>query len=152
MLCLLGPAAMADTAGLHPLKLRPKALALLARLALTFEPQQRGLLAELLFAEAANPRDSLRWHLSYLRAHMPEGLEVDRTAASVRMPTDAGAFRIGAEKILNGVSLSEASETLALYRGDLCAGLNATYGGMDFPISRPAATPSTITSRTCSSS
>lgn len=42
------------------LELRPKALALLARLALTDEPQERNLLAELLFHKAENPRDSLR--------------------------------------------------------------------------------------------
>ena len=68
VLCLLGPPAIATGGNLDRLELRPKALALLARLALTGEPQTR---AELLFWEAANPRDSLRWHLSYLRARLP---------------------------------------------------------------------------------
>ena len=123
MLCLLGPPGIATAEGARPLELRPKALALLARLALTREPQERSLLAELLFPEAANPRASLRWYLSHLRARFAEGLTIDRAAASAWMPTDVEAFRIGAERILGDASTADASQTLSLYRGDLCAGL-----------------------------
>ena len=44
MLFLLGPPAIATANGLQPLDLRPKAHALLARVALTDEPQERAVL------------------------------------------------------------------------------------------------------------
>lgn len=123
VLCLLGSPAIATAEGLRPLELRPKALALLARLALMDEPQERNALAEILFPDAANPRDSLRWYLSYLRARLPKAMVVDRKVASVCIPTDVAAFRSGAETILSDPSTPGGAETLALYRGDLCAGL-----------------------------
>jgi lipase len=123
VLCLLGPPAIATAKGLQPLDLRPKALALLARVALSDGKQERRVLAEFLFYEAADPRDSLRWHLSYLRARLPDALVVERNAVSVRVPTDVAAFRTGAERILKDPAAAAAEQTLALYRGDLCAGL-----------------------------
>ena len=123
MLRLLGLPALATANGLEPLELRPKALALLARVALNDVPEERRVLAELLFHEAADPRDSLRWHLSYLRARLPDALVVERNAVSVRLPTDVAAFRSGAQRILSDPSALDALETLALYRGDLCSGL-----------------------------
>ena len=123
MLCLLGPPAIATAKGLQPLALRPKALALLARVALSDGKQERRLLAELLFHEAADPRDSLRWHLSYLRARLPDALVVERNAVSARVPTDVAAFRSGARRIFSDSAAPDAPETLALYRGDLCTGL-----------------------------
>ncbi len=124
MLCLLGPPAVATAKGLKPLELRPKALALLARVALGERPVGRQVLAELLFHRAADPRDSLRWHLSYLRARLPDALVVERNAVSVRVPTDVAAFRSGARRIFRDPAAPDASETLALYGGDLCAGLH----------------------------
>jgi pimeloyl-ACP methyl ester carboxylesterase/DNA-binding SARP family transcriptional activator len=123
MLCLLGPAARVSASGVHPLRLRPKALALLARLALVDEPQERVALAELLFPEAADPRDSLRWHLSYLRARVPEVVSVAGARLSTTLTTDVDAFRSGVERILDGADGEGAEGTLGLYRGDLCAGL-----------------------------
>ena len=123
MLCFLGRAARLEKAGLEPLDLRPKALALLARLALTGEPQDRALLADLLFPEAANPRDSLRWYLSYLHAQLPALITVDRAAASAVVSTDVELFRRGVKQILEEPSAPNGAATLALYRGDLCAGL-----------------------------
>jgi pimeloyl-ACP methyl ester carboxylesterase/DNA-binding SARP family transcriptional activator len=113
------------------LELRPSALALFAYLALIGGPQQRGRLADLLFPQAANPRDNLRWYLSYLRRQVPEALEVDGSSVTARIATDVGAFRAGAALILEGRSSVEAAQTLALYRGDLCAGL-AFRGSADF--------------------
>lgn len=52
MLCLLGSPALAAADGVSPLRLRPKALASLARLATTGDPQDRGEFAALLFAGA----------------------------------------------------------------------------------------------------
>jgi lipase len=123
VLCLLGPPAIATAKGLQPLVLRPKALALLARVALSDGNQERRVLAELLFHEAADPRDSLRWHLSYLRTRLPNALVVERNAVSVRVPTDVAAFRSGARRIFSDPAVSDARKTLALYRGDLCTGL-----------------------------
>jgi pimeloyl-ACP methyl ester carboxylesterase/DNA-binding SARP family transcriptional activator len=126
MLCLLGPPAVATAKGLQPLELRPKALALLARIAFGDRPVERQVLAELLFHEAADPRDSLRWHLSYLRTRLPDALAADRDAVSARVPTDVAAFRSGARRILDDPATPDALETLALYRGDLCAGLQVS--------------------------
>jgi DNA-binding SARP family transcriptional activator len=123
VLWLLGPPALLSPDGVRRLELRPKALALLAYLAVVEEPQPRGRLADLLFPRAANPRDSLRWYLSYLRRHVPGVFVSDRMSVSARVATDVAAFRRSAASVLDGCSLPEASETLALYRGGLCEGL-----------------------------
>ena len=124
MLCLLGPAALLANGQLRTLDIRPKALALLVRLALDSAPIEREVLADLLFPDAATPRESLRWHLSYLRSRLPDALAIDRKAVAARIPTDVTAFRAGAERILDDSAASGAPETLALYRGDLCTGLH----------------------------
>lgn len=123
MLCLLGPPKLRRPDGVQALELRPKALALLAYLALVDEPQPRSRLAQLLFAEAANPRDSLRWYLSYLRRTIPGALALDRVTVSGRIATDVAVFRRGTDRIVEGSTLADSAETLALYRDDLCAGL-----------------------------
>jgi hypothetical protein len=73
VLCLLGPPAVRLGDVLRPLKLRPKAVALLVRVALE-GPSSRAELADLIFGEAEDPRAALRWHLTYLRAQLPEPL------------------------------------------------------------------------------
>ena len=114
MLCLLGPTAFATAKGLQPVELSALSCQLSARL------------AALLFHEAADPRDSLRWHLSHLRACLPDVLVADRDAVSVRIPTDVAAFRSGVRRILDDPATPDALETLVLYRGDLCAGLQVS--------------------------
>lgn len=115
MLCLLGPPAVLQDGRLEPLRLRPKAFALLAYLALRDGSQPRGELAELLFPDAADPRDSLRWHLSHLRARLPDSLRsrirADRGAVELDVPTDVRALDDG---------------DLSVYRGDFCAGLSVS--------------------------
>jgi hypothetical protein len=106
--------------------LRPKALALLARLALAGDRQDRDMLAWMLFGDAARPRDSLRWHLSYLRAQVPGWVVSDRTTASCRALTDVALFREGAKQIVSGTWPQDPAGTLALYRGALCAGLKVS--------------------------
>jgi pimeloyl-ACP methyl ester carboxylesterase/DNA-binding SARP family transcriptional activator len=110
---------------LRPLQLRPKAIALLARLALVPGPQDRDVLAELLFPDAINPRESLRWQLSQLRASLRLRVEADRRTVAVTASTDVARFRDGAERILDG-DYHDAAAILSLYRGDLCAGLRVT--------------------------
>jgi pimeloyl-ACP methyl ester carboxylesterase/DNA-binding SARP family transcriptional activator len=123
VLCLLGPPELRSRNGVRQLELRPKGLALLAYLALVEGPQARSRLADLLFPNAASPRDSLRWYLSYLRRRLPDAFVLDRTSVSAVIATDVAAFRRGAMRIFDGCPLSEAAETLALYRGDMCEGL-----------------------------
>ena len=125
MLCLLGPAALHTGKQLQPLSLRPKALALLVRLALVPGPQDRDALAELLFPDAINPRESLRWQLSQLRARVPFRIEADRRTVAMTASTDVARFRVGAERILRG-DYHDAPTILSLYRGDLCSGLRVT--------------------------
>ncbi len=74
MLCLLGPPALRVGGLMRRLKLRPKGLALIVRIALD-GPVPRADLAGLLFPDAADPRAALRWHLTYLRAQLPEPLQ-----------------------------------------------------------------------------
>jgi pimeloyl-ACP methyl ester carboxylesterase/DNA-binding SARP family transcriptional activator len=125
VLCFLGPAAVVTNGQLMALDVRPKALAMLVRLALGDGPQERDTLADLLFPDAANPRESLRWHLSHLRARLPMPIEADWRTIAVDARTDVAEFRIGAERIANG-RFEDASKILALYRGDLCAGLRVS--------------------------
>ena len=113
MLCLLGPPELRSQDGVRPLRLRPKALALLAYLILVEKPQPRSWVAELLFPDAANPRESLRWYLSYLRRQLPDVLVVDGGTLSAAFPTDVELFRRGAERILNDPATPDAARTLA---------------------------------------
>jgi pimeloyl-ACP methyl ester carboxylesterase/DNA-binding SARP family transcriptional activator len=125
VLCFLGPAAVLTNGQLRSFDVRPKGLALLVRLALCDGPQERETLADHLFPEAADPRGSLRWHLSHLRARLPMPIEADRRTIAVDTPTDVAQFRAGVERIASG-RFEHAPNTLALYRGDLCAGLHVS--------------------------
>jgi pimeloyl-ACP methyl ester carboxylesterase/DNA-binding SARP family transcriptional activator len=129
MLCLLGPPAVRLGDVLSPLKLRPKALALLVRAALE-GPVSRVDLADLIFPEAEAPRAALRWHLNYLRAQLPESVrkELVITPEHVALDarTDVEVFRRGAKRILEAPDDPEATGVLALYRGDLCTGLTVS--------------------------
>jgi pimeloyl-ACP methyl ester carboxylesterase/DNA-binding SARP family transcriptional activator len=114
MLCLLGPPAVRLGDVLRPLKLRPKALALLVRAALQ-GPVARADLAGLIFPEAEALRAALRWHLVMTREHV-----------ALDAPTDVEVFRRGANRILEAPDDARAAGVLALYRGDLCAGLTVS--------------------------
>jgi pimeloyl-ACP methyl ester carboxylesterase len=65
MLCLLGDPAVLRNGVHEPLRLRPKALALTARLALAGGPVERTELARMLFPDAEDPRREL--------ARLPDG-------------------------------------------------------------------------------
>jgi pimeloyl-ACP methyl ester carboxylesterase/DNA-binding SARP family transcriptional activator len=129
VLCLLGPPAIRLGHVLSPLKLRPKALALLVRVALEGSGS-RAELADLIFGAAEDPRGALRWHLSYLRAELPESvrMHLDITAERVALdaPTDVEAFERGAKRLVELSDDPQAADVLALYRGDLCAGLTVS--------------------------
>jgi pimeloyl-ACP methyl ester carboxylesterase/DNA-binding SARP family transcriptional activator len=110
--------------------LRPKELALLARLALHDGPEERSALAELLFPDAEHPRDTLRWHLSRLRAALPpeivDCLDTSRARIGLNSETDAHVLHDGAERIIESPDHPDAASILALYRGSLCAGLSVS--------------------------
>src|SRR6266542_3909510 len=129
MLCLLGSPAIRLGDVLRPLKLRPKALALLVRAALE-GPVSRVDLADLIFPEAEAPRAALRWHLNYLRAQLPEPIRnhlvITPEHVGLDAPTDVEVFRRGAKRILAAPHDPEAAGVLALYRGDLCTGLTVS--------------------------
>jgi pimeloyl-ACP methyl ester carboxylesterase/DNA-binding SARP family transcriptional activator len=112
-----------------PLKLRPKALALLVRIALE-GPVPRADLADLIFPEAADPRAALRWHLTYLRAQLPEpvreSLAVTPTHVALAAATDVNAIQRGAKRLLDRPDDPDAADVLGLYRGDFCAGLRVS--------------------------
>jgi pimeloyl-ACP methyl ester carboxylesterase/DNA-binding SARP family transcriptional activator len=129
MLCLLGPPAVRIGDVMSPLKLRPKALALLVRAALD-RRVSRADLADLIFPEAEAPRAALRWHLNYLRAQLPEPvrnqLVITPEHVTLDAPTDVEVFRRGAKRILEAPDDPETTGVLALYRGDLCTGLTVS--------------------------
>src|SRR6266511_1626668 len=128
VLCLLGAAATVTEGERRPLRVRPKALALLVRLALVAGLQDRAELAELLFAEANDPRDSLRWHLSHLRKQLPasvrDGFAGEGGSISLDVPTDAGIFRANVARVMRDPAVPDARRVLGLYRGSLCSGLS----------------------------
>lgn len=109
-----------------PLALQPKALALLAYLALAGRAVQRQTIAQLLFPMAEEPRAVLRWHLSYLRTAVPavgDALAATRDTVSLAIPTDVDLFQRGAELVCRCPDIPDAEAICALYRGDLLAGL-----------------------------
>jgi DNA-binding SARP family transcriptional activator len=66
-----------------------KSWALLAYLILQRQPQPRSRLAELLFAEAADPLRALRWNLSEVRRSLGENGSVDGDPVVLQLPPDA---------------------------------------------------------------
>ena len=125
MLCLLGPPAVRDGERLTALRVRPKAVALLARLALD-GPSERAELAQLLFGEAEHQRAALRWHLAYLRTRLPGTLHTTATHVELRSETDVDAFEAAAKRLIAAPDDPAAVRTLGLYRGDLCQGLTVS--------------------------
>jgi pimeloyl-ACP methyl ester carboxylesterase/DNA-binding SARP family transcriptional activator len=141
MLCLLGPPSIQNGERIELLRLQPKALALLARLAVGGEWLTRAELARLLFPDAEDPRRALRWHFSYLHSHLPDVLRADLTVSPSEAcwvgDTDVAAFKReaayffkttnvptdSAASLTMRESAEDAARTLRRYRGDLCHGL-----------------------------
>jgi DNA-binding SARP family transcriptional activator/pimeloyl-ACP methyl ester carboxylesterase len=131
MLGLLGtPTIIADGESV-PLMMRPKALALLAYLALAGHPVKRHLLADLFFPTAEDPRATLRWHLSHFRAAAPtvaNHLKATRDTVTLSIPTDVALFRRAADRVSRFPDADDTSAVLGLYRGDFLAGLAVSAG------------------------
>ena len=92
-------------------------------------PCSRADLADQLFAEAGDPRATLRWYLTHLRAQLPEP-ERQHLVTAERVaftgPTDVRQFEREAARLIDHPDDAGAADVLALYRGDLCAGLTVT--------------------------
>lgn len=127
MLCLLGTPALMTSGSMLPVRIRPKGLAVLAMLALGREPVTRAELAQMLFAEAADPRAALRWHLNHLRSALPpeiaEELVTEGDFVRLTCDVDALVFSSEARRVEDEPWRPDASRVLALYRGDFCATL-----------------------------
>jgi pimeloyl-ACP methyl ester carboxylesterase/DNA-binding SARP family transcriptional activator len=130
MLGLLGPPVLVGRDRLVPLRLRPKAIALVSYLALTDREVRRDELARLLFPEAEGPLAALRWHLAHVRSAGPplvaRGLRATRSELSLCVATDVARFRHGADVVIRRPGVPGAAGVLALYRGDLLAGLSVS--------------------------
>ena len=135
MLCLLGEPGFLSDGRFEPLTLQPKAVALLAYLALAGGEIERGALARQLFPAAEDPRAALRWHLAHLRAAAPApvsaALRATRERLALAITTDVGRFRQDAERLCCQPDDPEAGTILALYRDDLLADL-AVSASADF--------------------
>src|SRR2546428_5931312 len=127
---LLGTPALITQGGAVPLRLQPKALALLGYVASADGPVARRDLARLLFPDADDARGALRWQLARLRSALPGGagrhLRIEREEVALGLATDVGAFRAAAGRVLASFDAQAARAAIALYRGDFLSGLAAT--------------------------
>jgi pimeloyl-ACP methyl ester carboxylesterase/DNA-binding SARP family transcriptional activator len=130
LLCLLGRPALLAGKHFAQLKLRPKAVALVAYLALAGTEVSRRELARLLFPEAEEPLGVLRWHLVHVRNAAPSfvarRLRATRDVVALSIPTDVALFRAGMQVVSRRPETPGAARALALYRGDLLAGLTVS--------------------------
>lgn len=127
MLNLLGEPVVLEDGRAVPLALRPKALALLAYLAITARSAARRDLAGLLFPSAEDPLATLRWHVAHVRSRAPRSitdrLTITTGTMALTIATDVAAFRLGAAHIQEHPDAATALSVLEQYRGDLLAGL-----------------------------
>jgi len=129
-LCLLGRPAVLEEGRLTTLALRPKALALLAYLALAGGAVVRRDLAGLLFPDAGDPLATLRWHLAHIRSHSPrivaDHLDVRREAARLSIPTDVAIFCAAAARVQQRPDVPDAAAVFALFRDGFLAGVSVS--------------------------
>jgi pimeloyl-ACP methyl ester carboxylesterase/DNA-binding SARP family transcriptional activator len=134
-LCLLGTPALFARKRFSALKLRPKAVALVAYLALAGVEVSRRELARLLFPEAEEPLGVLRWHLAHVRTAAPpfvaRCLRATRDGVALVIPTDVEFFRAGMRLVSRHPEAPGAARALGFYRGDLVAGLSVS-GSAEF--------------------
>ena len=127
---LLGTPALITEDGPVPLRLQPKALALLGYVATAGRPVSRRDLARLLFPDADDARGALRWQLTRLRSALPRTagrhLRIEREEVALALATDVAAFRAAAERVLASFDPQAARAAIELYRGDFLSGLAAT--------------------------
>jgi pimeloyl-ACP methyl ester carboxylesterase/DNA-binding SARP family transcriptional activator len=127
---LLGPPAVRFGGRFVPLRLRPKAVALVTYLALAKAEVRRSEIARLLFPEAETPLATLRWHLAHVRSRGPSpiarALRTTRDHLALSIETDVARFRAAADALRRRPNMRGGARILALYRGDLVAGLTVS--------------------------
>src|SRR5262245_14324576 len=120
LLCLLGKPALLARGRSTQLKVRPKAVALLAYLALAGVEISRRELAGLLFPEAEEPLGVLRWHLAHVRTAAPpfvaRRLRSTRYGVALVIPTDVALFRGGMQLVRRRPETPGAARALVIYR------------------------------------
>ena len=130
LVCLLGTPAVLIGRRMAALKLRPKAVALLAYLAMAAAEIPRRELARLLFPETEDPLGALRWHLAHIRTTTPSfvarRLQATRDAVTLLVPTDVALFHTSMQLVSGRPETPGAARALTLYRGDLMAGLTVS--------------------------
>jgi pimeloyl-ACP methyl ester carboxylesterase len=126
-LCLLGRPGLCTGNRHVALSLRPKAIALVAYLAVERRDVTRHEVARLLFPDSEEPRAALRWHLAHVRSAGPavvsRRLLATRDRLVLSIPTDVAVFQHSARLIRQRPGTPGAARALALYRDDLLAGL-----------------------------
>lgn len=127
---LIGPVAVTVDGEPRPLPASRKTRALLGYLAISGKAERRDRLCELLWDVPDDPRGSLRWSLSKLRAVLggdaAERLRADRDWVELALPDDSvdwhrlrSLVRRGLDTVSTG-----ALEQMAGYRGELLQGLD----------------------------
>src|SRR2546428_7019962 len=99
---LLGTPALITEDGAVPLRLQPKALALLGYVATAGRPVSRRDLARLLFPDADDAPGALRWQLTPLRSALPRTpgrhLRIEREEGAAPPATAVAAVRCPAQR------------------------------------------------------
>ena len=127
MIRLLGQPAVDTASGRQPLRLRPKALALLLRVAAAAHPVARRELAHLLFPDAVDGLASVRWHLNHLREKLPaDSMRSDAHSVGLSAQTDLAAFTRGWGEAMADPGRPAAEALLELYGGDFGSGLSVS--------------------------
>ena len=129
---LIGTMALSLDGAAQPLPASRKTRALLGYLAITGRPVHRDQLCELFWDIPDDPRGSLRWSLSKLRALLdhraPEWLKADRDTVELALPDDAVDWRRLRALVRAGVG---DAATADLERAAACSG--ELLQGLDLP-------------------
>ena len=124
---LIGPVAVTVDGEPRPLPASRKTRALLGYLALSGKAERRDRLCELLWDVPDDPRGSLRWSLSKLRAVLgSQHIVADRDWIELTLPDDAVDWRRLRSLVRRGPDTAStgALEEMAGYRGELLQGLD----------------------------
>jgi DNA-binding SARP family transcriptional activator len=103
-----------------------KARALLGYLAATARPHLRSTLCDLLWDGPEDPRGSLRWSLSRLRASIGDRLSADRNHVSIEQPESFVDVLQVQRRLAPGIATLTTADLIdveQMFRGDFLAGL-----------------------------
>ncbi|MCS6849317.1 MAG: BTAD domain-containing putative transcriptional regulator [Anaerolineae bacterium] len=107
--------------GATPVKLSRKAWALLAYLAVQRAMQHRRALCDLLFSSSNDPREALRWHISYIRRHLGPHIllnQGDAIQLGQRCDVDCAQFEHILSRPVEEIATPNLQDAAALVRGE----------------------------------